>query len=79
MLFRSRDDVKFWDGTPLTSEDVAYSIARHIGDSTSIQAYLFGLVTDVKATDATTVTVTLSAADPSLLANLALYAQIHQK
>jgi peptide/nickel transport system substrate-binding protein len=78
-VFTIRDDVKFWDGTPLTSEDVAYSIARHTGDSTSIQAYLFGLVTDVKATDATTVTVTLSAADPSLLANLALYAQIHQK
>ena len=34
-----RDDVTFWDGTPLTAEDVAYSISRHVGpDSTSLAA-----------------------------------------
>jgi peptide/nickel transport system substrate-binding protein len=78
-VFTLRDDVKFWDGTPLTSEDVAYSIARHTGDSASIQAFLFALVTDVEATDASTVTITLSAADPTLPAKLAIFAHIHQQ
>ena len=78
-VFTIRDDVKFWDGTPLTSEDVAYSIARHTGDSTSVVAYNFATVADAKATDASTVTVTLSAADATLLPKLAIFVQIHQQ
>jgi peptide/nickel transport system substrate-binding protein len=78
-VFTIRDDVKFWDGTPLTSEDVAYSIARHTGDTTSAQAYAFTTVKDVKATDASTVTVTLNTPDATLLSKMALFPQIHQK
>lgn len=29
MVFTIRDDVAFWDGTPLTAEDVAFSLNRH--------------------------------------------------
>lgn len=78
-VFTIRNDVKFWDGSALTADDVAYSIARHTGDSTSIQAFNFATVTDVTATDASTVTVKLSAPDATLAPKLAIYAQIHQK
>jgi len=78
-VFTIRDDVTFWDGTPLTVDDVAYSIARHTGDSASVQAFSFATVTDVKATDASTVTVTLSAADAMLPSKMANIVQIHQK
>jgi len=29
-VFTIRDDVKFWDGKPLTAEDVAFSLNRHL-------------------------------------------------
>jgi peptide/nickel transport system substrate-binding protein len=75
-----RDDVKFWDGTPLTAEDVAYSINRHVGpDSTSLAAQFFGTVESVEVTDPTTVTIKLLAPDPGLATNLAVFAQVRQQ
>lgn len=80
MVLTIRDDVKFWDGTALTSADVAYSIARHVGpDSTSPNAFLFGTVASVEATDASTVTITMAVPDPALPAKLAVVAQVRQQ
>lgn len=80
MVLKIRDDVKFWDGTAMTSDDVAFSISRHVGpESTSINAFLFAQVSAVEATDATTVTITMVAPDPSLPSKLAVFAQVHQK
>lgn len=80
MVLTIRSDVKFWDGTPLTAEDVTYSLARHVGaDSTSAQAFLFGSVESVETTDASTVTLSLVAPDPGLAAKLAVFGQIRQK
>lgn len=75
-----RDDVKFWDGTPMTSADVAYSIARHVGpDSTSINAFVFATVASVEATDASTITITLAVPDPALPTKLSVWAQVRQQ
>jgi peptide/nickel transport system substrate-binding protein len=75
MVLTIRDDVKFWDGTPMTVDDVVYSIARHVGpDSTSVNAFVFAAVTSVEATDASTVTLTLSRPDPGLPAHLSVWA-----
>lgn len=80
LVLTIRDDVKFWDGTALTSADVAYSIARHTGpESTSMYSFLFGTVASVEATDATTVTITLAVPDPALPAKLAVVAQVRQQ
>jgi peptide/nickel transport system substrate-binding protein len=78
--FTIRDDVKFWDGTPLTAEDVAFSWARHIGaDNPSAVGFNFASVDAVVASDAKTITVTLKAADPTIPAKSALYVQIIQQ
>jgi len=75
-----RDDVKFWDGTPLTAEDVAYSINRHVGpDSTSLQAQFFGTVESVEVTDPKTVTIKLLAPDPAMPTKLAVFAFVRQQ
>lgn len=80
LVLTIRDDVKFWDGTPMTVDDVVYSIARHVGpDSTSFQAFSFATVTSVEATDASTVTLTLAVPDPGLPAKLATSAHVRQK
>ena len=80
MVLTIRDDVKFWDGTPMTVDDVVYSIARHVGpDSTSVNAFVFAAVTSVEATDASTVTLTLSRPDPGLPAHLSVWAQVRQQ
>jgi peptide/nickel transport system substrate-binding protein len=78
-VFTMRDDVKFWDGTPLTTADVAYSISRHTGDSTSVVAFNFFTIDSVVATDAATVTVTLNTVDPSLPAKMALFVPVIQE
>jgi len=75
-----RDDVKFWDGTPLTAEDVAYSINRHVGpDSTSLQAQFFATVESVEVTDPKTVTIKLAAPDPAMPTKLAVFAFVRQQ
>jgi peptide/nickel transport system substrate-binding protein len=78
-VFTIRDDVKFWDGTPLTTADVAYSISRHTGDSTSVVAFNFFTIDSVVATDEATVTVTLNTVDPSLPAKMALFVPVIQE
>lgn len=80
LVLTIRDDVTFWDGSPMTAEDVAYSIARHVGpDSTSGSAFVFAAVSAVEVTDPTTITITLAAADPGLPAKLAIWAQVRQQ
>ncbi|WBB80656.1 ABC transporter substrate-binding protein [Micromonospora sp. WMMD882] len=67
--FTLRDDVRFSDDSPLTSEDVVYSYQRII-DGKLNASYRFATVKSVTAPDPTTVVVTLTAPTPNLLANL---------
>ncbi|MBS3182579.1 ABC transporter substrate-binding protein [Leucobacter manosquensis] len=63
-VYTLRNDVTFWDGTPLTADDVAYSLARQVGpDSATYWADYFANVASVEKTGDLEVTVTLTQPD----------------
>lgn len=60
LVLTVRSGVRFWDGQPMTAQDVAYSIGRNIvAKYASNYAASFDDLLSVKATNATTVTLTL--------------------
>ncbi|QIP37871.1 hypothetical protein G9444_0627 [Rhodococcus erythropolis] len=64
--FDLREDVKFWDGTRLTAEDVVWSYARHLDpELSSAVISLLGNVESVKAVSDSQVMITLSSPDPT--------------
>ena len=63
--FTLRPDVKFHDGTPLTADDVVFSIERALA-KTSQRAFQLRGVTGARRVDPLTVDVLLSAADAVL-------------
>ena len=74
--FTLRDGVKFSDGSPLTTEDVVFSIKRAI-DQTGSWGFLFSPVTDVTTVDATTIKIVMS--EPFLPALSTVAASIYSK
>ena len=69
--FKLREGVSFHDGTAFDAEDVAFSLDRaRADDSTNAQKGLFEAIDKVEATDPSTVTITLSRPEGSLLYNL---------
>lgn len=71
IAFTIRDDITFHDGTPLTPEDVAYSVTR-ITDPAfgSPQLGQFNSIVSAEVTGPNTVKLTTSAPYPALLAQL---------
>lgn len=65
-VFELRDDVTFWNGDPMTAEDVAFSIERNTSPD-SLISYDFTAVKSVRATGDHEVTVTLKHPDPLFL------------
>lgn len=57
-----RDDVEFWDGSPVTAEDVVYSLKRNMDPSSQWYA-AFTLIKDIKVTDDHEVTLTFTQHD----------------
>lgn len=68
-----RQGVKFSDGTPMTADDVAFTLSsqRLWGPKALEPSTLASTFTDVKATGATTVQITTKETDPALLDRLA--------
>ncbi|WP_024355355.1 ABC transporter substrate-binding protein [Leucobacter chironomi] len=65
-----RDDVTFWDGTPLTADDVVYSLQR--GQNPASQWYAaFVLVSGIEKTGDLEVTIRFNAPDSTFLDSLA--------
>ncbi|MFJ3957464.1 ABC transporter substrate-binding protein [Arthrobacter sp. NPDC090010] len=62
-VYTLRDDVTFWDGSPMTADDVAYSLKQNLTDKTSFYNYLYANVASVAKTGAHQVTVKLSKPD----------------
>ncbi|OFI39119.1 hypothetical protein BIU82_15890 [Arthrobacter sp. SW1] len=62
-VYKIRAGVTFWDGSPLTAEDVAYSLSRQTGNGGSYFADYFLNVASVKVTGDREVTVKLSKPD----------------
>ena len=78
-MFQIRQGVKFWDGTPMTPEDVAFSLGRHIDPKVGSQ--IGGYFVNVAAytvTGANEVTAHLKRPDP-LVANALPFAPILSK
>ncbi|MBO0981895.1 ABC transporter substrate-binding protein [Microbacterium sp. SD291] len=63
-VYTIREGVTFWDGNPLTAEDVAFSLQRQIGpDSSTYWSDYFSNVASAEVTGPLEVTVTLSEPD----------------
>lgn len=64
-VYTIRQGVKFWDGTPMTADDVAFSLGRHLDPK--VASALGGVYESVKSVDVTgnnKVTVSLKSPDP---------------
>lgn len=65
-VYQLRDDVKFWDGNPMTAEDVVYSLSRHMdADNASLFGYFFDPVKSIEKTGDYEITIKLKEADVS--------------
>ncbi|TXS16016.1 ABC transporter substrate-binding protein [Streptomyces sp. adm13(2018)] len=72
ITFELRQSVKFHDGTPFDADAVVLNLKRILDPATrSTKTAALASIRDVKATGPRTVTVTLKAADPLLLTQLA--------
>ncbi len=69
MRLTLRSDVKFSDGSPLTAEDVVYSLTRAMAKTSNYAVYAQGIDKVVKI-DANTVDILLKGANPVLLNQL---------
>jgi peptide/nickel transport system substrate-binding protein len=64
IVYTIRPNVKFWDGTTMTAEDVAYSLERQVGpNAKTYWSDYFHNVASVKATGPLQVTVTMKQPD----------------
>ena len=64
LVYTIRDGVTFWNGNPLTAEDVAYSLQRQVGETaTSYFSSYFVNVDSVEVTGQSEVTVKLKQPD----------------
>ena len=68
-----RSDVKFSDGTPMTVDDVKWSLDRARDPKAGEWNSSLAAVDSIDAKDATTVVLNLKHADPTLLAALATF------
>ncbi|MEU9407658.1 ABC transporter substrate-binding protein [Streptomyces sp. NPDC048281] len=70
LVLHLRDDVRFWDGTALTSADVVYSLKRQL-DPNAVASSFFVNVKSIEATGTHTVTVRFTRPDELFLKELA--------
>jgi peptide/nickel transport system substrate-binding protein len=72
LVITLRDDVTFWDGTPMTADDVVYSLQRQQDPANGgFYGAVMSNVTAIEATAPNVVTVTTTAQDMLLLGELA--------
>jgi peptide/nickel transport system substrate-binding protein len=67
--FRLREGVKFHDGTPLTADDVVFSVGRALSPTSQMRTAIQG-VERARAVDRLTVELTLTEPNPALLQHL---------
>ncbi|NGN66613.1 ABC transporter substrate-binding protein [Streptomyces sp. A7024] len=67
LVLELRPDVKFWDGSPMTAQDVVHSLERHRDPKTQgLYGQLFAGVTTIKATGPHQVTLRTKGHDQTL-------------
>jgi peptide/nickel transport system substrate-binding protein len=63
-VYRLRKGVKWWDGTPLTADDVVFSMGQHMNPKVGSQvATFYANVRSIKATSPDTITIKMKKAD----------------
>ena len=72
--FALRPGVKFSDGSPLTAEDVVFSIHRAATDASGPLSFLDFAIKSIKASDASTVTFELSQPWAPFLSDISVFA-----
>jgi peptide/nickel transport system substrate-binding protein len=75
-VYDLRTDVTFWDGTPMTADDVVYSMEHNLTDKTSFYNYLYANVASIAKTGDAQVTVQLKSPDYLFNEELASYAGV---
>jgi peptide/nickel transport system substrate-binding protein len=78
IVFRLRQDAKFWDGTPVTAEDVVFSLKR-AAEPAQLVSFLYQNVASIEATAADEVTVSFSTPDQMFVAEMATFAGMIMK
>ena len=64
-IYKVRSGVTFWDGTPMTADDLAFSMSRHLDPKVASQlAGYFANVKSISATGPDEVTVEMASPDP---------------
>jgi peptide/nickel transport system substrate-binding protein len=73
IVFTMRADATFWDGSPVTAEDVAYTLQRNMNPE-YLSAFIFSNVKSAQVTGAEEVTVTMKQPDSLFLNQLPIIA-----
>jgi peptide/nickel transport system substrate-binding protein len=68
-----RDGIKFSDGTPITAEDVQWSLKRAANPDNGIWGFLLASVQDVVIQDDKTILLQLKQPDPSIVSALSVF------
>ena len=78
LVFNLRRGVKFWDGSPMTSADVVWSLQHSASPSTAV-AFLYANVKSITATGPLQVTVTFKKPDSLFLFEMATFVGMVQE
>jgi peptide/nickel transport system substrate-binding protein len=72
-VFDLRQGVHFWDGTPLTVDDVVFSLERHLDPKVASQiGFYFENIGSIKAVSNSRILITLKEPDPTIPSALTL-------
>lgn len=75
-VYNLRSDVTFWDGSPMTADDVAFSLKQNFTTKTTFYNYLYANVKRIDVTGSHQVTITLKSPDYLLNDELSSYAGV---
>ncbi|MFD0149581.1 ABC transporter substrate-binding protein [Streptomyces sp. NPDC055721] len=75
-VYKLRSGVTFWDGSPMTADDVVWSMQHNMTDKSSFYGYLYANVASIAKTGADEVTVKLKTPDYLFNDELASYAGV---
>ncbi|WP_326791829.1 ABC transporter substrate-binding protein [Streptomyces sp. NBC_00841] len=75
-VYKLRSDVTFWDGSPMTADDVVWSMRHNMTDKSSFYGYLYSNVASIAKTGADEVTVRLKKPDYLFNDELASFAGV---
>ncbi|MFJ6563189.1 ABC transporter substrate-binding protein [Streptomyces sp. NPDC091412] len=75
-VYKLRGDVTFWDGSPMTADDVVWSMRHNMTDKSSFYGYLYSNVASIAKTGTDEVTVRLKKPDYLFNDELASFAGV---